>query len=370
MDILVLDQNFDTIHLIDGYKSLIWTDRYNLPGDFELYTEVSGDVLKYVTKDMYLTIKDSDRMMIVMDISVDSDRDLGNYIKITGQSLEQLIARRVVWKQRALNMGFQNGIQALLNENIISPSDANRKIPNFIYQPTDDPRITDLTIDTQYTGDNLLDAINDLCVDYDVGFKVILDEKNQFIFSLYAGVDRSYNQTDNPYVIFSPAFENLVNSNYYESNEKLKTMTLIGGEGEGNARYYTTYFASNETGLDRRELFTDARDLQKKYTDANGNERTRSNAEYESLLKNRGKSNLTDYTMVSTFEGEVESRNSFIYKQDYYLGDIVQIENEYNFKGTARITEVVTSQDEDGYSIYPTFEMLDMNDSNTEEGGN
>lgn len=359
MDIFVLDQKFNTIHLIDGYKSLIWTDRYNLPGDFELYTEVSGSVLDYVAKDVFLTIKESDRMMIVSDIEVISDRDLGNYIKITGQSLEEIIGRRVVWKQRALNTNLQNGIKALLNENIISPSDSNRKIPNFIFEETNDTRITNIKIDTQYTGDNLLEAINDLCVTYDVGFKVVLNSKNQFVFSLYAGVDRTYDQTKNPYVIFSPNYDNLVNSNYYESNELWKTMTLIGGEGEGRERYYTTYFTSNETGINRRELFTDARDLQKTYTDDNGVEHTRSDSEYQSLLKNRGKSNLTEYTRTTSFEGEVEPRNSFIYKEDYYLGDIVQIENEYGFKGTARITEVVTSQDEEGYAIYPTFEMLD-----------
>lgn len=363
MDILVLDQAFNTIHLIDGYKSLIWTDRYNEPGDFELYTEVSGEVLKYVTKDMYLTIKESDRMMIVDNIDILSDRDLGNYIKITGQSLEQLIGRRIVWGQRLLKTDLQNGIKTLLNESIISPSDSKRKIPNFIFESTSDTRITNIKIDTQFTGDNVLTALNDLCLEHDIGFKLILNEKNQFVFSLYAGVDRSYDQTDNSYVVFSPAFENLVNSNYYTSNENLKTITLIGGEGEGSARFYTTYSASNETGLNRRELFTDARDLQKKYTDSNGNEQEHSDAEYTSLLQNRGKSNISDYTSTTSFEGEVESRNSFIYKEDYYLGDIVQIQNEYGFGGTARITEVVTSQDNDGYAIYPTFEMLSTDDN-------
>lgn len=362
MDIWVLDEKFNTIHLIDGYKSLIWTDRYNLPGEFELYTEVSGDVLNYVTKDVYLTIQESDRTMIVSDIDITSDRELGNYIRITGQSLESILNRRIVWKQRDLNTNLQNGIRTLLNENLISPSIAARKISNFIFEATTDPRITNIKIDTQFTGDNLLDAINSLCLENDVGFKVILNNKNQFVFSLYAGVDRSYDQTDNPFVIFSPKYENLVNSNYYESNADLKTITLIGGEGEGSERFYTTYTVSNKTGLHRRELFTDARDLQKEYYDDDGNEYIRSTSEYTSLLQERGKSNISEYTAVSSFEGEVESRNSFVYKEDYYLGDIVQIENEYGFNGTARITEVVASQDNTGYSLYPTFEMLSTGD--------
>lgn len=358
VDILVLDKNFDAIHLIDGYKSLIWTDRYNLPGEFELYTEVSGEVLKYVTRGSYLTIKESDRTMIVQDISVESDVELGNYIKITGPSLEELIGRRIIWKQRVLNTDLQNGIKTLLNENIISPSDSNRRIPNFVFQSTSDTRITDIKIDTQFTGDNLLDAINTLCVVYDIGFKLVMNKQKQFIFSLYAGVDRTYDQTSNPYVIFSPSFENLVESNYYESSENLKTMTLIGGEGEGNQRYYVTYFASNDTGINRRELFTDARDLQREYTDDNGVDHTYTTTQYNSVLQERGKSKLSECTEIVTFEGQVEPRQSFIYKKDYYLGDVVQIENEYGFRGTARISEVVASIDQGGYSIYPTFTMM------------
>lgn len=366
MDIQVMNDQFETIHIVDSYKSMIWTDRYRQAGDFELYTEVGGETLKYVTKDRYLSIKDSDHTMIVSDLEILSDRDLGNYIKITGSSLEKIPDRRIVWGQRVLNTTFQNGIKTLLNENIISPSDADRKIPNFIFDESTDERITKLLMDTQYTGDNLYDVIVEGCADNDLGYKIILNNQNQFVFSLYAGVDRSYDQTTNPYVIFSPKYENLVNSNYYESNADLKTITLIAGEGEGANRVYTTYSSSSETGLARRELFTDARDLQSTYYE-NGTEHTIPQSQYIANMQSRGKTKLDECTAIKTFEGEVEPYNSFVYKKDYDLGDIVQIENEYEFLGTARITEVVASQDESGYSLHPTFEMLD-NDG--QEGGN
>lgn len=362
MDIMVLNKNFETIHVIDAYRSMIWTDRYNEAGDFELYTEVSGEVLKYVMKDYYLTIQDSDRTMIVDDIQVISDREVGNHIKITGKSLEILLDRRIVWGLRELNTSLQNGIKALLNENIISPSDSNRKIPNFIFQDSSDSKITNLTLKQQYTGDSIYEIVNSLCFDNDIGYKLILDEQNRFIFSLYTGIDRSYNQTVNPFVIFSPSYENLVDSNYYDSNANLKTIALIGGEDSGNSRRYTTYASSSATGVDRRELFVDARDIQSEYRSEDGTEHKMSDAEYNAALQNRGKEKLAEYTSNTAFEGEVESKNSFIYKEDYYLGDIVQIENEYGFQGTARITEVVASVDEsDGYSLYPTFEMIESN---------
>lgn len=367
MDIMVLNKNFEMVHIIDSYKSIIWTDRYNDAGDFELYTEVSGETLKYVEKDFYLTIKESERTMIVSTIAIESDRELGNFIQITGHSLEQILNRRIVWGLKTLNTNLQNGIKTLLNESIISPSDANRKIPNFIFEEVSDSKITDIKVEQQYTGDNIYDIVRTLCQDNDIGFKIVLNSDNQFVFSLYSGVDRSYNQKKNPCVTFSPRYDNLINSNYCETNLDYKTVTLIAGEDSGNNRKYRTYSISQDNGLYRRELFTDARDIQSEYYDENNNKHTMTAAQYNAALDARGKEKLEEYSATTAFEGEVETQNSFKYKEDYFLGDIVQIENEYGFGGTARITEVVASLDGNGYALYPTFEMLDDSES---EGGN
>lgn len=116
-----------------------------------------------------------------------------------------------------------------------------------------------MKLEAQYTGDNLYDVIQKICEEQGIGFKITLNDEKQFVFELYAGSDRSYDQTENPYVIFSPKFENIINSNYIESKASLKTVTLVGGEGEGADRRYTT--VGGGSGLNRRELFTDARDI-------------------------------------------------------------------------------------------------------------
>ena len=91
----------------------------------------------------------------------------------------------------------------MLNENVISPSDSNRKISNFIFKESTDSAITKLKLEAQYTGDNLYDVIQKICEEQGIGFKITLNDKKQFVFELYAGFDRSYDQTENPYVIFS-----------------------------------------------------------------------------------------------------------------------------------------------------------------------
>lgn len=259
MDLMVLDTNLDAISVIDVYSSLIWTDRYNGYGDFEIFTRMSEGVLDYIKQDYYLRSRDSEHVMIIEKLLISSDTEEGNNLTVTGRSLESILDRRVVWGQKTLSGNLQDGIKTLLEENVINPSNANRKIDNFVFEASTDPKITELKIEAQYTGDNLYEVIQKICSERDIGFRVTLSDDKKFVFQLYSGVDRSYDQTVNPYVVFSPNFDNLISSNYVESKSSLKNVTLVGGEGEGSSRRYTA--VGNVSGLNRREIFTDARDI-------------------------------------------------------------------------------------------------------------
>lgn len=57
-----------------------------------------------------------------------------------------------------------------------------------------------------------------------------------------------------------------------------------------------------------------------------------------------------------TFTAEVVPDLVFKYKEDYDLGDLVTIENEYGISTTARITEVLESWDATGYNLELKFD--------------
>lgn len=351
MELTLLNTSLDAIAVIDDYESLIWTDRYQEYGDFEIYTPVTPDILSVVKQDYYLINRDSDHTMIIEKLLIKTDVETGNHITITGRSLESILKRRIVWKQRSITGSLQNGIKTILEENIINPTNSKRKIDNFIFEESTDERITSLKIDAQYTGDEIYDVVSKLCKEHEIGFRVTLNNNKQFVFKLYAGTDRSYEQTENPYVIFSPNFENIVNSNYLESKSALKNVTLIGGEGEGKNRKYHT--VGNVSGLDRREIFTDARDISSEVDD-----KTLTNSEYNALLAQRGNEKLSENIAVVSFEGEIEPTTMFKYQEDFFNGDIVQIENEYGHSTKTRIIEMTISENEQGTSVYPTFSTL------------
>lgn len=363
---LILDKNFEAIGLCDEFKSFIWTDRYNEAGDFEIDTIGEKAKESIFQIDNYIYIKESDRLMIIEGLELKTNYQDGDEFIITGRSLDSILQRRIIWGQRILNGNFQNAIQTLLNENVISPSDSFRAIPNFTFEPSTNPAITSLTIDTQFTGDNLYKAIQTLCDQNKVGFKVTR-ENGKFVFRLYKGTDRTYDQVVNTYVEFSPKYDNLTETDYIQSSKNLKNVTLVGGEGEGAERKYYTTGETNAAGLDRYELFTDARGTSSKVTGDDGKQKDLTTDEYNALLAQKGDENLAkkENQATKSFDGKLNPTEMFTLNKDFFLGDVVPVINEYGIQGTSRITEIIYSWDDKGVRIYPSFENSKVNDKQT-----
>lgn len=356
MDINVYNTSFQLEATVDVYDSLIWTDRYDQCGDFELVLPLTDEMMNVFRLERYLQIDSSNMTMIVEGIKIQTDVENGDKITVKGRSLESILDRRIVWGLQVLSGNFQNGIKSLLEKAIIAPSIADRKIANFRFISSTDSSITSLTIDAQFTGDNIYDIVCQLCKERGLGFRIVLTDEEYFDFELYSGTDRTYDQFENPYVAFSPEFENLLDSTYNEETSWMKTVTLIGGEDQGNERRYAV--AGTGSGLTRRELFTDARDIQSEVTDANGNSTTLTNAEYTAQLQQRGMQKLTELKEDPTFDCEIESKITYVANRDFFKGDLVQISNGHGQEERVRIMEIITSDDSSGLNVYPTFEVV------------
>lgn len=107
MNPVILDTSLNNVAVLDTFESLIWTERYSAHGDFELYTGVDETILKNVKEDFYVWLKESEQTMIIEDLQVETDIENGNYVTITGRSLESILDRRIIWNQTILNGNFQ-----------------------------------------------------------------------------------------------------------------------------------------------------------------------------------------------------------------------------------------------------------------------
>jgi hypothetical protein len=297
---------------------------------------VEGDITTY------------EKVMIIKNIQLITDVENGDFLTVTGRELKFLLHQRIVWKQTTLTGTAENAIRRLVNENAISPTDTKRVIPNLVLGVS--AGLTD-TIDKQVTGDHLDKVITEICLAYNYGWDIFITN-GKLVLVVYAGTDKSYGQSINPYVVFSNEFENLYNSDYQLTTEEYANTTLVGGEGEGLERIYTTV-GNNNAGLNRYETFTDARDVsQNKDT-----EEAIDSATYLKLLAERGLENLATLAYTEGFSGEVLSDVAFKYGKDFFIGDIVTVINEYGVRQNVRVVSAIESEDESGVKLLPQFNI-------------
>ena len=341
---VIMNSSFEKIGLIDDYISFIWSTRYYACGDFELCVDVSVEHINMLQIGYYVMREDDENVGIIEKILLKKNEDNQELLIVSGRFLSSIIGRRIISSQTQINATVDKGIYSLLSNEIINPKDSERKVSDLIFKS-----LLSKTerINAQYTGKNLLTVIEELCLTYGIGFKTILDESNMFVFLLYEGIDRSYNQNLNPYVVFSNQYDNLISSEYEENHQVLVNAVLVAGEGEGIDRKMLWVTNNNEQGLDRYEYFADRRDLQ-------SNDGQITESEYIDQMMSAGESKLTTYT--SAFTGKVYF-NNIVYRKDVYVGDICTIENEkWGIYVNSRLVEVIESVNEAGeYSIIPTF---------------
>ena len=339
---IIMNTTFQKVGLIDDYVSFIWCTRYYKTGDFELVVNVDSANSLLLQKDFYVIRETDDNVGIIDNIQITRNEDDNELMIVSGRFLSSILGRRIIEKQTQLNATVSAGVFALITNEAIAPVNNSRKIPNLIYKYN----MISARLQAQYTGDNLLEVIEKICETYRIGQKITLNN-GEFIFELYEGTDRSYNQTSVPRVIFSDEYDNLLSSNYHEDYESIITDVLVAGEGEGLERKIVWSSKSTNTGLDRYEVYKDQRQLS-----TNNGQVTES--EYMAQLKESGLEDISGFT--TSFTGQVYFDN-IEYRKDVNIGDICVIENSrWGVYINTRLIEVIESVDESGkYTITPTF---------------
>ena len=379
----LLDNELNKKYIIDTYSSAIWAKRYNDIGDCELVISASTENFRKIKECKYIARNDDDMVCKIKKVELQTDEENGDQLILTGNDITDILNQRIVIKQTNFNGLVEDYIRTLINDSIIKPTNADRKIKNFVLS---NKKGFSETIREQVTYDNVGDKIQKLCKQYGWGYKVTVNNGN-FIFALYKGNDIS------SYITFSHNYDNISTTDYSKDDSNIKNIALVAGEGEGVAR--KTITIGNGIGIDRHELYVDARDVSSEidYDELitnypNGQQKVINNVIYYQVngsniailtkndageitnvqlcnniymenLKNTGYEKMSEYASITSFAGEIIVGMSYKYKEDYNLGDIVNIVNEYGISINVRISEVIENQDDNGYTMEPTFENIE-----------
>lgn len=351
----VNDTTFDSIGEVNQYESLIWPDKFNGFGTFELWAPITDENSQYFKKGNILWCG-GDNAAVVEIVKSEIDENGTKTYNVKGRTLEMLLTTRIIWgTYNAVNKDASTAMYEIVNQNCVNPSNANRKIPYL--KLAEDLKFGG-KITYQKTGGEVYDSLSTIASTYDLGFSVLFKPKTkELIFEVVEGVDRTVEQSTNDPVEFSTELEDLLSSSYYTNDQDVKNVAFVQGEGSGSSRKSVISGEADSKGFGRRELYVDARDLQSTSVDENGEEQSLSPAEYTQVLTQRGDDKLSECKTTETFEAQIRVFGDVQYEfgVDYKKGDKVTVRDEQlNVVVSARITEVQEEFD-DEYALVLTF---------------
>ena len=353
MNVYVLNGLNGIIDVCDTYESLIWNTQYFGESEFQLVVGGTPENVEKFKVGRYL-LKENDyhedlsmhNVMLIERRELMWDIEQGWKLTLTGGGLKNLLKRRVVWNQTSLTGKIEKVIRQVILDNVITPSDPNRVMPNFILDAekgfSDEFAVAET--DDQLSGEILTDWLVSVCQKYEIGWDVYI-ANGKYVFTLYKGKDRSFSQTDLVPVVFSPEYDNLVTSTYIEDYSEFRNAGVVLGEGEGSAQRIVS--VGTATGMDRYELMIDGSSV--------SSNTIITLPVYLDMLRSFGNEQLSASNETEIFEGQVIANGLYTLGVDYDLGDVIQIENENKISAKSRITEVIYSEDENGITYLPTF---------------
>jgi hypothetical protein len=321
MDLNIYNPQIELLGVIDAYSSFRWRRRFYEPGEFELHCDVTTDNLAMLAEGNIVHLVDRAEAGVIEGITV-SGTDDGDEITVTGRFLSSKLADRVITPTVNFSGAVNIAMRKIVSDNAIAARPIDRLILGTLNNFTPITRF-------QTTGKNVLSTLTALARSSNIGFRVRLDVPGKaLVFETYQGIDRTVKQTVRPYVLFSDDFANITDPKYTCNSQGYKNFAYVAGEGEGAARI--TIMVDQTQGTPRRELWVDARDLQKGEL---------SDADYQAQLRQRGIDKLAESARMESFEAAAVNTANFEYLIDWDLGDTVSFE-KWGILLNQRITEV------------------------------
>ena len=289
--------------ICDSYSSLLWDIEFYQCGCFEVYIAASPQNVSIFQRGRIVARSDdAQHFGIIESLQLETDAEKGDYLTVTGRFLASLLERRIIY-------------------------------------PT-------ITANGSY--DNILEWLYSLCETIGGSANVRLDG-NTLKCNLFSGTDRSLLQDDNPHIVFSDAYNNLLSFSYAADDAVQKNFAYVLGCGEGNARKRTTFCSGTEpTYLDRYEVYVDERNT--------AQEEDVTDAEYLEILKSSGAEHLVQPKTAS--ESAIAAFSTqYQYNKDYFVGDYVTVEQRRFglLQPRIQLIGMVESFDQNGRSLTPTF---------------
>lgn len=362
MEVYLLDSLMRRIEVVDKFEDLIWTERFQDIGDFELNIHSTRAARQQFIPGQQIAINRSYRVMTV-ETTEDKVADDGRAVlNVKGRSLEAYLEDRgakntmssLTTEPKWVLTGLPADIARSMFDHIcrngaLSMSDIIPFLmPGTIFPVGTIPEPS-TAITWEQEPDSLKNAIQKLCQLYDLGFRLVRNfDTSQLYFDIYAGSDRTTRQTTLPPVIFAPNFDNLQNTSELTNIQDSKNVALVFSEVGYMEVYPDGVDPDQVVGFDRRVIVVNASDVNADTVNIAG------------ALEQAGKEALAASRTLSAFDGELNQNSEYTYGIDYELGDLCELRNQDGVVSDRRISEQIFVDDAEGERSYPTLMANDF----------
>lgn len=319
MQLLGLDANFNPVGYF-GYTNLQWIRRYYEPGEFSVQIPIQ----MYMPNMAYVYTNERPEVGIVQKSEYQENYQ-GAYMQVSGYFFEYKINDKIIYP-RYIKSGVIEDVAvdmaAKFYEDIpLLQIGASKKRGEAIA--------------IQSTGKNLAAQLYEMLQTQEMSFRTrYAYEDNKMYFEVWQGLDRTMQQSENPFAIFSGQLRNIANEKIVIDDSAVKNYAVVIGNGQ----------------------YEDGKQIEVIIDKSNGGYKQKVYIDKTSMRYEEDKQTLEDYKMSLTLAGLEEMQKSYSqvvninvntvdrgikYLLDYDLGDKVEIVVEpLNTNLVTRIIEV------------------------------
>jgi len=373
----VINPDMELLGEVKSFTSLQLEHHFTHVSKFELYLPAALPEASLLQRKNMLIMPGRPEIAYIIRFRSIKSKEVGienELWTIRGEHLKSILGQRIIMPpQEDSHVRYKgtipDALRYFVSTQAIEPEDPNRVIPGLILDkepedtlPLDPPEEPEEGVEETEEDDETIEDLGDgiylfegrfqslpdflekICGESNFGWTVELDPKNkQYIFKVLEGADRSIEQKEVPPIIFSTERGTLQELEYIESELDFKNTALVAGQGKGIERKINL-IGGDHSGLDRYELFVDARDVENEEDipedEQTGpgaidpeepepglteNKRPRPEEDIMRDLQKRGEEKLLDHEQEQFLEGTTSQSSRYEFKKDWNLGDRVTI---------------------------------------------
>lgn len=332
MELFITDLERSERKVIDSFTAFTLETRYNELGYFEL--TVPKEKSKYFKDDAVIECsEDLDFQSIVSYMEADSSNENGT-ILVKGFSLNYILSRRIFkeeysYKDKTLNFVINDVISKTINS-----SESGRDLNvSVVFSNTS---LRDKVISYAGKFEDAHVILSNICINYDIGFNLKLNEDSSLTLNIYDGSNLSNS------VILSRDRNTALNNFYVRSSDIEKNFLYILGENN----LLLTLDIGNKAGFERKEGFLDFSGISQT---VNGS--LMPIQDYKDLLLSKARVEAKNLLFIESLDAE-PNFNKIKYGKDFKMGDIVSSdEQDFDVRISKRIVGITQIWSEEGYYI-------------------